>query len=101
MTNVEQKPERLHALDAVRGYALLLGIVLHATISFLPSPTRIWIIEDSHPSNTLGVLFFAIHVFRMTTFFLIAGFFAGASSGIACSALRCRCWLAGRSCSRQ
>jgi glucan biosynthesis protein C len=69
-------PERLHALDAVRGFALLLGIVLHATLSFLPSPTRFWIIEDSHPSITLGVIFFAIHVFRMTTFFLIAGFFA-------------------------
>jgi hypothetical protein len=69
-------PERLHALDAVRGYALLLGIVLHATMSFLPSPFRIWIIQDTHPSITLGILFFAIHVFRMTTFFLIAGFFA-------------------------
>jgi hypothetical protein len=69
-------PERLHALDAVRGFALLLGIVLHATLSFLPAPTRIWIIQDSHPSMTLAVLFFAIHVFRMTTFFLIAGFFA-------------------------
>ena len=33
-------------------------------------------IQDTHPSMTLGVLFFAIHVFRMTTFFLIAGFFA-------------------------
>ena len=29
-------PERLHALDAVRGFALLLGIVLHATLSFMP-----------------------------------------------------------------
>jgi len=76
MTHVEQKPERLHALDAVRGFALLLGIVLHATMSFIPAPTRIWIIQDSHPSMTLGVLFFVIHVFRMTTFFLIAGFFA-------------------------
>src|SRR5882757_5148020 len=76
MSDVEQRPERLHALDAVRGFAVLLGIVLHATMSFLPAPTRIWIIEDSHPSITLGVLFFAIHVFRMTTFFLIAGFFA-------------------------
>jgi len=68
-------PERLHALDAVRGGALLLGIVLHTTLSFIPAPTRIWIIQDSHPSMTLGVLFFTIHVFRMTTFFLIAGFF--------------------------
>ena len=76
MANVEQTPERLHALDAVRGYALLLGIILHATMSFLPSPTRLWVIRDSHPSITLGVLLFTIHVFRMTTFFLIAGFFA-------------------------
>lgn len=76
MAHVEQTPERLHALDAVRGFALMLGIVLHATLSFIPSPTRIWIIQDSHPSITLGVLFFVIHVFRMTTFFLIAGFFA-------------------------
>jgi hypothetical protein len=28
--------ERLHALNAVRGVALLLGIVFHATLSFLP-----------------------------------------------------------------
>src|SRR4051812_40780845 len=76
MAIVEPKPERLHALDAVRGYALLLGIVLHATMSFIPAPTRIWIIQDSHPSVTLGILFFVIHVFRMTAFFLIAGFFA-------------------------
>lgn len=69
-------PERLHALDAVRGFALLLGIVYHATISFVPTPARIWIAEDSHRSTTLAVLFFVIHVFRMTTFFLIAGFFA-------------------------
>jgi glucans biosynthesis protein C len=70
------EPERLHALDAVRGFALLLGIVLHATMSFMPAPARFWMIKDSDPSVTLCVLFFVIHVFRMTTFFLIAGFFA-------------------------
>jgi peptidoglycan/LPS O-acetylase OafA/YrhL len=68
-------PERLHALDAVRGYALLLGIVLHAALSFMPRQ-RFWIVQDTHTSTTLAVLFFVIHVFRMTTFFLIAGFFA-------------------------
>jgi glucans biosynthesis protein C len=74
---IEAAPEqdRLHALDAVRGFALLLGIVLHATLSFIPGQ-RYWMILDSHPSVTLAVLFFVIHVFRMTTFFLIAGFFA-------------------------
>ena len=73
--SLARAPERLHALDAVRGYALLLGIVLHATISFVPAPTRFWIIQDNHPSLTLTVMFFVIHVFRMTTFFVIAGFF--------------------------
>jgi hypothetical protein len=76
MAKTEPTPERLHALDAVRGFALMLGVVLHATLSFVPTSTRFWIIQDSHPSMTLGVLFFVIHVFRMTTFFLIAGFFA-------------------------
>lgn len=69
-------PERLHALDGLRGIALLLGVVLHATISFLPSPIQIWMVEDNDRSRVLAVLFFAIHLFRMTTFFLIAGFFA-------------------------
>ncbi len=71
-------PERFHALDAVRGFALLSGIVLHASMSFVPG----LLVPGGHhtkeasPSVTLGVLFFVIHVFRMTTFFLIAGFFA-------------------------
>src|SRR5579871_478197 len=69
-------PERLHALDAVRGGALLLGIVYHATLSFIPSTARIWIAEDINRSYALAVVFFASHVFRMTTFFLVAGFFA-------------------------
>jgi len=69
-------PERLHALDAVRGFALLLGIVFHATLSFLPPPVHFWIVEDNHRNLTLGVLYFTTHIFRMTTFFLIAGFFA-------------------------
>jgi len=76
LTAIAPASERLHALDAVRGLALLLGIVLHATLSFVPAPTRIWIIQDTHQSLALGLLFFAIHVFRMTTFFLMAGFFA-------------------------
>lgn len=66
--------ERLHGLDAVRGIALLLGVVLHATMSFLPGP-QIWIVADSERSTVLSVTFFVIHVMRMTVFFLIAGYF--------------------------
>jgi peptidoglycan/LPS O-acetylase OafA/YrhL len=67
--------ERLHGLDAVRGYALLLGVVFHATMSFLPGP-QVWMVRDIHSSALLGAVFFVSHTFRMTTFFLIAGFFA-------------------------
>jgi glucans biosynthesis protein C len=66
--------DRLHGLDAVRGYALMLGIVYHATMSFLPGP-QIWPVKDTHQSLFLSGVFFVSHMFRMTTFFLIAGFF--------------------------
>jgi peptidoglycan/LPS O-acetylase OafA/YrhL len=70
-------PDRLHALDAVRGFALLLGIVLHATMSFLPGfPPGLWAIVDTSPSTALGLVFFVTHIFRMALFFFIAGFFA-------------------------
>lgn len=67
-------PERLHGLDALRGAALMLGVVLHATLSYFPLP--IWLFPDDQTSQAAGVAFFAIHTFRMTTFFLIAGLFA-------------------------
>ena len=73
----ENTPERIHALDAVRSCALLLGIVLHATMSFQSGLIELgWPIADNSPSTTLDVTFYVIHVFRMSTFFLIAGFFA-------------------------
>ncbi len=38
--------ERLHALDAVRGFALLLGVALHATLSYLPGAQYCWFVGD-------------------------------------------------------
>ncbi|NHK29469.1 acyltransferase family protein [Parvularcula flava] len=66
--------ERLHALDAVRGFALLLGVVLHATMSFWPGE-QIWIVADAERSQGLFLTFYVIHIFRMATFFFLAGFF--------------------------
>lgn len=66
--------DRLHGLDALRGTALLLGVVLHATMSFFP--VQIWMVQDSQTSPMASGVFFAIHLFRMTSFFLIAGLFA-------------------------
>lgn len=67
-------PDRLHGLDALRGGALLLGVLLHASLSFFPQQT--WIVADDSRSIGAAGLFFAIHLFRMTAFFLIAGLFA-------------------------
>ena len=66
---------RLHGLDAVRGFALILGVALHASMSFLPG-IQIWVVADSSRSPLMSVLFYVLHMFRMLLFFLIAGFFA-------------------------
>jgi ABC-type multidrug transport system ATPase subunit/peptidoglycan/LPS O-acetylase OafA/YrhL len=66
--------ERLHALDAVRAVALLAGVVLHGAMSYLPGFT-IWPLLDRSTSVPLSLTFYVIHCFRMTVFFVIAGFF--------------------------
>ena len=74
MTTDTDRPERLHGLDALRGGALLLGVVLHASLAFFPQQS--WIVADESTSIGAAWLFFGIHLFRMTAFFLIAGLFA-------------------------
>ena len=66
--------ERLHALDLVRAGALLLGIVFHAAIPFLPE-FDLWLVLDQVRSRPVGWLTFTLHTFRMTTFFVLAGYF--------------------------
>lgn len=68
--------ERLHGLDAVRGIALLLGLVVHASMSWLPGAQYFWVTHDTSPSDLAGLLFYVPHMFRMLLFFLISGFFA-------------------------
>lgn len=68
-------PERLHGLDALRGFALLLGVALHASLSWLPGSEYYWIVSDTERSNALALWFYLIHLFRMPLFFLIAGYF--------------------------
>ena len=65
---------RLHGLDAVRGLALILGVVAHSALSFLTGP-QVWVVADVDRSTTLNIAFFVIHPMRMSVFFLIAGFF--------------------------
>ena len=74
LTTAEPNQPRLHALDAIRAAALLLGIVLHACLSFVPGiGPELWPIRDTQKSATLSVSVFVIHTFRMSVFFLMAG----------------------------
>ena len=74
--NTNLPENRLHALDAVRGFALLLGVAFHAALSFMPGwPPGIWAMVDNSPSPFLSDAAFVTHVFRMSLFFFIAGFF--------------------------
>ena len=64
--------QRRNDLDALRTFAMLLGIVLHAGLSFANVP---WVVQDIQQNDAFGILFAAIHGFRMPLFFVMSGFF--------------------------
>lgn len=66
---------RLHGLDNLRAAALVLGVALHGGLSYLPGGAS-WIVMDGARSSVLALPMYVIHMFRMLTFFLLAGFFA-------------------------
>lgn len=65
---------RFHGLDALRAGALLLGVGFHAAFAYT-SP-HFWVVNDSASNPAMGALIFVAHIFRMSLFFAIAGFFA-------------------------
>lgn len=66
---------RMDYLDAVRAFALLLGIVFHASLSFVPMYIG-WAVMDVSTSPVVSAFLLISHSFRMELFFLIAGFFS-------------------------
>ena len=70
---VDQK--RYHDLDALRGFAMLLGIVIHGLMSFMPIPLPGLPQDINQDPLVFGYVFNFIHGFRMQLFFLISGFF--------------------------
>ena len=64
--------KRYHDLDALRAFAMLLGILLHAIfVNRLLNPNSV---EQASSDIFMAVLSF-IHGFRMPLFFLLSGFF--------------------------
>lgn len=72
--NAPATTQRLDYLDAVRAFALLLGIVFHAGLSFLPTYIG-WAVMDVSTSSIVANFTLISHSFRMELFFLMAGFF--------------------------
>ena len=74
--NLPVSIERRYDMDALRGIAMSLGIVLHGTLSFIPNA---WPAEDiralSDGEGFYDEILSAIHGFRMPLFFLLSGFF--------------------------
>ena len=77
---------RYHGLDGLRGFAMLLGIVLHAALPYFSRTygfEHVWPADDDQ-SVLLAVVFDFIHTWRMPVFFLLAG------------SSHTWCWTAGR-----
>ena len=72
---VQDHSIRYHGLDALRGMAMLLGIVLHAALPYIPNVEAFWPADESS-SHVINTIFQFIHIWRMPLFFILAGFFA-------------------------
>ncbi len=68
--------ERVYALDALRSIMMLLGIVIHASITYgrIDYGTA-WSLKDPNNSLVFDIVVGLIHVFRMPVFFVAAGYF--------------------------
>ena len=64
--------QRRTDLDALRSFAMLLGIALHASASLFGFP---WPVHDTQRSDLLPLFLVAVHGFRMPLFFLLSGYF--------------------------
>src|SRR5262249_6609729 len=63
---------RRHYLDALRAFAMLLGIALHGALSFAEFP---WPVQDARQAPIFRLFFLAVHGFRMPLFFFVSGYF--------------------------
>ena len=72
---------RYHSLDQRRAVMMMLGLVFHSAISFAVTPLGdTWPYKDASTSRFFDLVVLFIHVFRMPTFFAVAGFFAASLS---------------------
>lgn len=77
MKQIKNKTERIHSLDSLRAIMMLLGLVLHSSLTYnVTNHGNAWVIKDPESNYILtDFIVLLIHSFRMPIFFLVAGFF--------------------------
>ena len=67
---------RLHYLDNLRAFVIILVIVLHAAITYMSAPPTWWYVIDSDRSVVFTWLVLLVDVPIMQVLFFVAGYFA-------------------------
>ncbi len=68
--------DRIHGFDAMRAIMMLLGLVLHASMTYSDiNYGSVWPLKDPTNNHVFHIIIEFIHLFRMPAFFVIAGFF--------------------------
>ena len=67
---------RYHSLDRLRAVVMMLGVVRHSAMSYVPTVFAGWPYRDPHADILVHWLIAFIRVFQLPVFFAIAGFFA-------------------------
>ncbi len=77
-----ENQDRRHDLDALRAFAMFLGISLHASLSLFTVPSSsssnmdiVWPVRDISQNQIFLIFMVFIHSFRMPMFFILSGFF--------------------------
>ena len=76
MTPPDSAPQRLHFLDNLRGFVVLLVIVLHGTMVYMAYAPEWWYVLDKQNSLFFTMLVLLIDVPIMPALFFLSGYFA-------------------------
>lgn len=68
--------ERIYGLDALRAIMMLLGIILHAGLTYASGDyATFWSLKNPQNSLLFDIVVAYIHFFRMPVFFVVSGYF--------------------------
>ena len=67
---------RIHYLDNLRALAMLLGVYLHGALAYAEPSRSVWIATNPQGYVAIDASIWWIHLFRMSLFFLLSGYFA-------------------------